>query len=465
MRRTKKFIKENYIVVFKIFVIWQTLLQWTLAPIFPRWGTFGNVLIVLGAVGICGLNYKSNKYLIQFKEKKWSYLFLGAVFLSIVFNFRINFVDNMEAYIFLLIEILILMSEYTEDMEKLKKDLYFFSNGVALLMFICSAIGFILYLFNVHLYLYSNRYCGIFSNPNQSSVMAFWGMLVSAIGLTFYKETRYKWQLIFHGMNILLNFFMFTLSNSNTGKVMMLIGVGFGSFALTFWKKKKMFLGKKIMLAILCGSICGGMTLAAYDITQNILAYAPGSFEIIEEKIQVLEDNIEDEEKNTGLQEIEKKNFDRSNQEGGLNNNRFEIWHEGMEIFKHSMIVGCGPRNVSDFINQYVKNPRSEIEAGGLHNMYLEILVTCGIIGMMTFLGMMISKAIPVWNYIFSKNRTIDSKNFRILLLCIGVVSFLAMNITESTLFFTTASYSLCFWCILGYLLNAVKLCKKNGRN
>lgn len=465
MNKTKKFVKENYIVLFKIFVIWQTLLQWTLAPILPRWGTIGNVMIVLGAVGVWYLNYKKNKCLMKFGMKIWPCLFLGAVFLSVVFNYKMNFIDNMETYVFLLIEMLVLMPTYTENKEKLTKDLELFSNSIALLLFICSGIGFALYLFNIHLYLYSNRYCGIFSNPNQSSVMAFWAIVASLIALTFCKEKRNKGKIIFHVTNLILNFFMFTLSNSNTGKVMMAIGTGVGVFVLVYWKKWKTLLPKRILLAMICGCISSGVMLTTYNITQNTLAYVPGSFEMIGEKLQVLEENIE-EGKNEGIQEIEKKNFDRSNQEGGINNNRFEIWREGMEIFKHSMLIGCGPRNLSDSINKYIENPRSEIEAGGLHNMYLELLVTCGIVGILSFTGLIISKAIPAWKYIFSKNRIVEVKSIRILFLCVGVISFLAMNLTESTMFFTTAAYSLCFWCVLGFLLNSVELYNENnGRN
>ena len=65
-----------------------------------------------------------------------------------------------------------------------------FANGVAVLMFLCSIIGFILYIIDYPIYLYSNRFCGIFSNPNQSSIMAFWGMISSCVVLVYKKKSK-----------------------------------------------------------------------------------------------------------------------------------------------------------------------------------------------------------------------------------------------------------------------------------
>ena len=451
MKRIYTYLKENNLVLFKIFMIWQILLQWILAPVFPVLGKIGNFCIVGLAGVIYVYNFKQNGRLIKFGIRPFPCVFLGAVLFSIVLNYQVNLIDNLETYAILLIEMLILLPVFSDDTDRIQNDLCIFANGVAVLMFLCSIIGFILYIIDYPIYLYSNRFCGIFSNPNQSSIMAFWGMISSCVVLVYKKKSKRKSMYVFHIVNLILNFFMFTLSNSNTGKVMLIAMVCTIAFFVVWLKKSNVKIYLRVVLSIVVMLIGGIIAIGVYEKTQNALAYLPGGVELIDSSLveEKIEDKIEDK--------IEKKSFDRSNQEGGLNNNRFEIWREGIETFKQSIIIGCGPRNISFAVNKYIKNPRSEIQDGGLHNMYLELLVACGILGFLSFSVLLLSKAIPVLRILFGGYFYSRQTMMVFVLLSASVVSFLGMNMTESAMLFSTSAYSLCFWCVLGYLMNLTK--------
>ena len=460
MKKIMAYFRENYMVLFKIYIVWQVLLQWVLAPVFPRMGTIGNICIVgFGAV-IYLYDYLKGRILFKRGVRILPCLFWGAVLLSILVNYKMNFVDNMQAYAILMIEIFILLPAYADDIAKIKKDIFTFGNGVAILMFICSVIGFTLYVLDYPIYLYSHRFCGIFSNPNQSSVLSFFGMISSGLVLAHEKAAGKKRYKVFHITNIVLNFFMFTLSNSNTGKVMLFCAVATIGFFVTYHKVQKIKMFLRVLVAVGVMAVCVGGSYGVYSVTQDALAYVPGLKEGL--NLEGLFDGLNLKDNILNKDDIDKKDFDRSEQEGGLNNNRFEIWREGFVAFKHSPIVGFGPRNVSDAVDLYVENPRSEIEAGGLHNMYIELLVTCGILGVVCFAAWALSELCPVAKTIFGKQTGTKRDLWIFLLISAGTISSLAMNMTESAMFFSNSAYSIYFWCLLGYLLSLVKLSRNS---
>lgn len=468
-------LEENYIVVFKVYIVAQVLLQWLLAPVVPWLGKIGNIFIVLMAMLIYFYNYKKKTILFYKGMSKTACVFLFAVLVSIIFNFRYNLIDNVETYLVLLIEILILMPVYSENKKKILADMRVFFNGFAIIMFICSTIGFILYITDNPIYLYSTRFCGVFSNPNQSSIMSFFAIISSLIIIVIINSKKdsvkhYKLEYSFQIINILLNLCMFTLSNSNTGRVMFMVLFGMIGFFACFYHLNSFHVISRSILGCILGFLCVLLSHGTYNLVQGSLAYVPGVIVVFQNE-KLFGNFLEKEElENEGIEHtvgkeepssnkidnitIPKKEFDRSKPEGGINNNRFEIWAEGMQAFSNSMFIGFGPRNVYGAVVRYVDSPRTEIEAGGLHNMYIELLVSCGLFGFVSFILMVIVRAVPVIKrlFVFDKNFVFERRLF--LLLSVSVIAFLVMNMAESTLLFTTSAYSILFWCILGYLLN-----------
>ena len=175
---------------FKIYIVIQMLVQMILAPLVPWLGKAGNICIVLWAFAILVYDFFHSRDLLHRGVHIWELIFLAAVAVSILVNFRTNLLDNVETYLILLIEFLVLIPAYRQDRETLKRDILWFVNILAAAMFLCSLVGFVLYAADYALYSYEYRFCGVFSNPNLSSVMSFWGVTASAAALTF-KPKRY----------------------------------------------------------------------------------------------------------------------------------------------------------------------------------------------------------------------------------------------------------------------------------
>lgn len=207
---------------FKIYIVIQMLVQMILAPLVPWLGKAGNICIVLWAFAILVYDFFHSRDLLHRGVHIWELIFLAAVAVSILVNFRTNLLDNVETYLILLIEFLVLIPAYRQDRETLKRDILWFVNILAAAMFLCSLVGFVLYAADYALYSYEYRFCGVFSNPNLSSVMSFWGVTASAAALTFKPKRYIALYRTGHIVNLLLTFVMFTIANSNTGKVMSL---------------------------------------------------------------------------------------------------------------------------------------------------------------------------------------------------------------------------------------------------
>ena len=443
------------ITAYKIYIMLQVLLQWLLSPVLPWLGKLGNIAIVLWGGIILLYDVLHEKRLIKVGLKLPESLFLAAVALSILVNFRVNLLDNFEIYLILLIQFLILIPPYHGDSSSLNRSCSYSVNGLSSILFLCSLTSFILYCIDLPLYKYSYRFCGVFQNPNQASVMYFWGILSSTVALTFSTRKHLPLYRSFHILNIVLCFFMFTLANSNTGRVMLVLCVATVLFFVLFLRLPlKKWIARFACCAVLCLT-AGVLSLASYGAVQKGLSYIPGAIASIASNA---------DSKSSGDTTVPQKNFDRS--ESGLtaDNNRFEIWREAFVAYRHKPVLGCSPRNVSPFIDTYVDKPRSEIKDGGLHNMYLELLVACGTVGFLTFMIFLVKRGVPVIQTLFrTPPRELRGEQLRLILLAAGIAAFLGMNMTESSMLFSNSPYAMCFWVLAGFAFSYVKILQKGG--
>lgn len=439
---------------FKIYIVIQMLVQMILAPLVPWLGKAGNICIVLWAFAILVYDFFHSRDLLHRGVHIWELIFLAAVAVSILVNFRTNLLDNVETYLILLIEFLVLIPAYRQDRETLKRDILWFVNILAAAMFLCSLVGFVLYAADYALYSYEYRFCGVFSNPNLSSVMSFWGVTASAAALTFKPKRYIALYRTGHIVNLLLTFVMFTIANSNTGKVMFAAACAAVCFLLPFTLELKAKTVWRILSGILAAAAGIVLSFTLYSGVQETASYLPGTIRYIENASTSDQPSTPPVDKPS----IDKTDFDRENSGVQIDNNRFEIWREGLETFTHRPLFGCGPRNLWSAVNTCVEEPRSEIEAGGLHNMYIELLVVCGIAGFVTFVLFVLRRGIPVLVFVFRNDIPQQRKRVRMVILFAGLLAFLAMNMTEGTMLFSTTPYAVCFWVILGFMFNYIAL-------
>ena len=451
---------------FKLFMVLMILVQTLLTPVLPWIGKVGNIVIALWAAFILAYDFFHGRRLIRKGLNLWLMLFLAATAVSIAVNFRTQLMDNLEGYVMLVIQLMVLLPAYREDPASLKGDLRLFVNGLAAVMFLCSAAGFVLYTLDKPIYLYTYRFSGVFSNPNFASVMGLFGTLASLISLTCLPERHKKAYKVFHIVNALLCFVLFTVANSNTGRVMLCVALAALLFFLPFSLAGLKKIYARVTAGLLAAVVGAGVGYALYSGTQTAAAYVPGTVRYARAMLAERPERPEQPEGEQPMDKptIEKENFNRSEEDVQLDNNRFTIWRQGFEVFKRHPVFGCGPRNIYEGVQRYVAEPRSEIEAGGLHNMYLELLATGGLAAFLPFMIWFALAAVRVIRGLAQPRSLKDPASWRLWLMGAGAAAFAVMNLTESAMLFSTAAYSMCFFVLLGFLLNLLQLEKAEGK-
>ncbi len=132
---------------------------------------------------------------------------------------------------------------------------------------------------------------------------------------------------------------------------------------------------------------------------------------------------------------------------------RFWAWQAGYEGWKDSpkhMLVGWGPENFNipfsvNFNPKFYTGPSSETLFDRAHNMFVEILSTMGLLGMITYLGIFFVLFF-VYRKIYRQSRNTDDKLASVILAC-AVIGYIVHNF----LIFDTSANFVAFFVLLGF--------------
>lgn len=130
---------------------------------------------------------------------------------------------------------------------------------------------------------------------------------------------------------------------------------------------------------------------------------------------------------------------------------RFWAWQAGLKGWSESpqkMMLGWGPENFnvpfSKYFNpKFFNGPGSETLFDRAHNMFVEILVTTGLLGLITYLGIFFIIFKSLW-------RLRDNSKFRVVSL--GLMSMTVAYMIHNAFIFDTSANLLVFFSIFGFM-------------
>ncbi len=136
---------------------------------------------------------------------------------------------------------------------------------------------------------------------------------------------------------------------------------------------------------------------------------------------------------------------------------RWFLWEAGIKLFKQNPIFGIGKGNLHDGIIAVTGRENYNSQFDGfvqiaftdLHNGYLTVLVTAGIIGAVFFLIFLVRylmMILPVW---FVHRRIMEYSVYPCLIAYVG--AYFLYAIIEKTLLFDVTYLVMSFWLLLGY--------------
>jgi tetratricopeptide (TPR) repeat protein len=131
---------------------------------------------------------------------------------------------------------------------------------------------------------------------------------------------------------------------------------------------------------------------------------------------------------------------------------RFWAWQAGLKGWVSSpktMILGWGPENFNipfsvNFNPKFFNGPGSETLFDRAHNMFIEILVTMGLLGLLSYLSVFVLALKNLWKKI--KDKTPDA------VYAIGLTSLLVAYVVHNSFIFDTSANFILFFTILGFI-------------
>lgn len=131
---------------------------------------------------------------------------------------------------------------------------------------------------------------------------------------------------------------------------------------------------------------------------------------------------------------------------------RNSLWTSAAMAVKEHPFIGVGNTNFVDAVRAARDTTDLPgLEAGGTHNIYIQIAVTNGLI----VLGLILSFLGMVLNFVIERLNNLKRKEkFRFTILTSMMFGILVVNLFESNLVYIISFISMIFWIYLGYVIS-----------
>lgn len=331
--------------------------------------------------------------ILDFKNNKIIYILIYSfLFLNLyLVLFKYPVIDNIKAFIINIILLLVFFSVNTnKSNDGLKKDIYIFSSFYTILTLIFSLISLVLIYLNINPDL-----AGLFNNENALGIAAGISLILSLYILLCSKKTLFK---IINLINIIIQFITMIVAGGRSSYLLLIIPI----FILVFINIKSKLIKCSMIFIPLISFFA-------------LLFSSPKISRIIF----------------TG---------------------RENIWKASLNLIKQYPLRGVGNDRLVFNLHSFTSYELNGIEAGGCHNIYIQIAAVNGLILLLLFIILLCAIILPIYKYVKA-----HKTNYKILLLFCLIIGILLINILESSLVYSVSFISITFWSISSYLLAYIR--------
>lgn len=455
MKEKKRF--KQVLFVFKVCYLVYLLLAFNAFVNGTAWMNKASyVLAVLGAGMVLWMIFQYKQY-----RKGYNLWLMGAFvvsyLVSAVTHLSYGVTENIKGMIWLILPlILVYLSAFDMSGEEIRWELRRLSG---IYIFYCTAANIIslsmVYWGRKYDYIDEagtvhgigyrwNRLWGVYDDPNHGATITVIALFM--LIYLFYSAGK-LWQRISFILIFLVNYFYLALSDSRTGIVSLVVGIGIGVFLLFWVKKRKGISFKRTFVPLVCIILIAGIVFMG-DITVKKV-YQP-----IDKKIvNVLKI------KNKLPSQLVKTEARKQDLKHNYSSGRMEIWENGLQIVKESPVIGVGYRNIAQYAKIHfpegylVKNDLG-VKYDSMHNLELDVLIGQGILGVAIILLLAGNTLIILYRNI----HRVPVEYHREMIFSVTVVGALVVAGTFlSFIFYVNAPQNICFWLFLGY---AMRFCQ-----
>lgn len=396
-------------------------------------------------------------------------LFAGLYGITILLNRQLNFSANLKALMYMVL-IFVVIYGYGKERDK---DTALREIKVLIITFLCVAFcmalaSFITYMFSikghvvyneqwVYYGMFENRLWGIY-NPSTGSAINTISILLS-LGYWFYEASR-KWEKILLAVNIFIHYICLILTNSRTALYTLIFGAGLILFLWIIYirKEDKKPEFKTVLKSVVVSAAACIILVLSVSPVKEAFSYLPGVVSNMRKDDSTIKKSDKkkiEKEQLTRLEELE-------NRPGGILTGRTELWEAGIKTFTEAPLFGITRENIPDRVGKNLDDNywMRDLQRGGVHNIYLTVLISSGAAGFIPFMIFIVLLIIAILKTFY---KCVISKENGIYL-CIAVVLSiqLIMECLEGRILYQVGGFYSLFWCLAGYVTYFIEKDKVN---
>ncbi|MDD6808009.1 MAG: O-antigen ligase family protein [Oscillospiraceae bacterium] len=468
---------------FKILIVIMTLLT-AIPYLQPIVGSYVKYGLAFGVL-ICIETLFNGKFIEIIKNKYNWPLWLFSIFylITIFINRDTCFVKNISQLIYMVVFFYLFVG-LTSILPKEQKirELKIVLFLINLFVFIFSCIGIYAFLFGIS----KEYYVDVFNNsiqmgmadgrlwglyqPNVGGSLAAISIFISIYFYLYINKIEKKWMRVVSYIALIFNIFIqfcyLVLTYSRGSTYAFIAAMAVYSFVKTYelFSKKRLVL--RVVTALMVALVIAGSIYGLTGVTRNALEYVPGVFQkvigyekAVEEEtvvitIPVINNTLSAtndavvEEKNL---EVEKIELDREETKNDLSmSGRTLIWETALDTLKGNYVFGLSLEKAIEKISENVFiGLKFSVTDGGLHNEYIAILVSSGIVG---FVVLAIYMFICLFKNIVSIFSSKQYSNTNLVSLSI-VLFFLISGLVEMRIMYRVGIFNVLFWICIGNIV------------
>lgn len=433
-------------VYFKItFILWGLVHSLALgqyvtsyaSPIILLWGG----LLVIKSLFIDRVN---------FPKKYWILIlgFLMSYLVTILINRDLNFFGNIKTLIWgVIMMIALFINDHNKDKEEILRDISRIGKFLVIVTLIISGISLLQFLGDMSFFVkrvdgrsipqgyYAARLWGVYVDPNQSCNVALISLALSAVLLIRGKVLN-KVVVV---SNIVVQYLLIVLSGSRGGAiglVVLVIGISYLIIEKIFKGKIEKF-ALRTIASLFLSVVLSVVLIATQGGTKKALALIP-------EMNNSIRNNISSENKEYS----DKVTVQRPDTE--TSNGRIQLWTDGLKLSKKFPLFGVGDRNIMIVAQELM--PGSSITKQYVHNGYIHMLLSGGIVGLFIMMVLVGDIGIVAIKNIINKKKYND-EYYIYSIISIMIASILITTIFLTEIFYQNSFTATIFWIFMGYIV------------
>ncbi len=423
------------------------------------------VFLFVWGVRLLVLNQLKNNTFFKLRFGLWIGAFLGVTLISILFNYSVTLFYSVLMFLHILICFFVFYGMHTEPDFNFRDELYFIARLIVYVTTIVNIVGIISLMagFSFEWYwikftIYENRFTGCYVNPN---LLGFSSVVSIVCCHMLYKKdfmnkvNQPRVSKIWIMACISTNLFSLILCDSNASLVLAL-GYAIVYVVYVFFADKTGISTSKIILKIISLVLVGAFLVGSVVLFRTI---CQEGFSVVFSKTASIVDILKENNKTSNsLTEKNKQKEDKSDsavtfthENKNIDSGRKKLWKESINLFKISPIIGISNGNIIFYSEEYANGALSySYHQSDLHNGFLTILVSTGIIGFLLF---------GIFGFRFAKHSAqhlfLQKKTFRndvYPCLFAFLFAYLFYSLFEKALLYDVSFMVMWFWLMMGYM-------------